>query len=480
VATPARADGPRYVGFIASATDQLLGAGGFGYDVHGDPASSSGSGGDGALIGTSFGPYGENVAPRDTAMGMGMQGELTLAGGMVDLRARQYDPETGSFLSPDPLDGVAGTTTLTNRYAYANNDPVNQSDPLGLRGDTKCIGDQSPFSNNGKGICYPQKKPSLLHQIVTGVAGLVVGVGCTLATGGSMVLGCAALGGAIAKGGQSLWDCGSLSADCVRQAGIDAAKGGFAAMVAVGAAELGGGFIGAGTFLSGAIGGSAFSITDSLLNGRAPTLSSVLEGAAIGGVLATVLEPVMGAVAEVADGLGEGAAIGGEGETTGGVPEIDPYGMGDEGAGPYRPNGVASNSPSDAAPSDLADGVAESSEDVVGSRSRWTRTEVNGTRVYQRDDLIDPELTDARGRTNVERMQSGLAPVGPDGESINLHHMLQTADGPIAEVSQTFHQENSSVIHINPNTTPSGIDRAEFGAWRREYWKLRACDFGSC
>ncbi|GAA4976324.1 HNH/ENDO VII family nuclease [Streptomyces hyderabadensis] len=32
-------------------------------------------------------------------------------------------------------------------------------------------------------------------------------------------------------------------------------------------------------------------------------------------------------------------------------------------------------------------------------------------------------------------MKQGLAPMGPDGKPMNLHHMLQTQDGPIAEVT---------------------------------------------
>ena len=74
-------------------------------------------------------------------------------------------------------------------------------------------------------------------------------------------------------------------------------------------------------------------------------------------------------------------------------------------------------------------------------------------------------------------MQAGIAPVGPDGRSINLHHMTQRNESAIAEVAQTFHQQNSSVIHINPNTVPSGIDRNTFGTWKKQYWKNRADDF---
>gem|GEM_PF-2424206 len=46
--------------------------------------------------------------------------------GNVYLRARYYDPETGRFISEDPIrDGL-------NWYVYCNNDPVNYFDPRGL------------------------------------------------------------------------------------------------------------------------------------------------------------------------------------------------------------------------------------------------------------------------------------------------------------------------------------------------------------
>ena len=109
--------------------------------------------------------------------------------------------------------------------------------------------------------------------------------------------------------------------------------------------------------------------------------------------------------------------------------------------------------------------------------SLWRKADFNGTRVYQRNDLINPNLTDKIGRSNLQRMQEGLAPLGPDGKPINLHHMLQSSDSPIAEVTQTFHQQNSRVIHINPSTIPSGIDRSAFDVWRSNYWIKRAGDF---
>ncbi|WP_367620790.1 MULTISPECIES: RHS repeat-associated core domain-containing protein [Burkholderia] len=41
-----------------------------------------------------------------------------------------YDPDTGRYISPDPIKLVGGT----NLYQYANSNPINWVDPLGLFG----------------------------------------------------------------------------------------------------------------------------------------------------------------------------------------------------------------------------------------------------------------------------------------------------------------------------------------------------------
>ncbi len=55
-----------------------------------------------------------------------------LESGLTYLRARYYDPSIGRFTSQDPLSGTLGDTTTQNGYNYANNNPVNFSDPSGM------------------------------------------------------------------------------------------------------------------------------------------------------------------------------------------------------------------------------------------------------------------------------------------------------------------------------------------------------------
>ncbi|WP_437927536.1 type VI secretion system tip protein TssI/VgrG [Sorangium sp. So ce291] len=124
------------------------------------------------------------------------------------------------------------------------------------------------------------------------------------------------------------------------------------------------------------------------------------------------------------------------------------------------------------------DGQATTVSDSPSGSKFWKKVaEFQGTKVFQRDDLINPKRKDKLGRTNLERMKQGLAPLGPDRRSINLHHLTQNRSGSIAELTHTFHKKHHRIIHINPRTIPSGIDRKAFNRWKQAYWKNRARDF---
>lgn len=115
-------------------------------------------------------------------------------------------------------------------------------------------------------------------------------------------------------------------------------------------------------------------------------------------------------------------------------------------------------------------------------RKYWTKDpiEFNGNKVYQCNDLFDPNFVSSqkvKGKTvtgtNLERMANGLAPIGSDDRSVNLHHMTQRQNDPIAEITQKFHKENHSTIHVNTNTISSGINRNKFESWKKSIGKIR-------
>ena len=122
---------------------------------------------------------------------------------------------------------------------------------------------------------------------------------------------------------------------------------------------------------------------------------------------------------------------------------------------------------------------SEAGDDIIAARrGRWHRqgifgepVEFEGMRTYPRSD-IDWDMTDDLGRTNRQRAQSGLAPLGADGKPIPLHHIGQQP-GVVAEVTASTHRAGYSILHQNTGQYPSRIDRLGFEQWKGRYWRWR-------
>jgi len=82
-------------------------------------------------ISKSYTPFGEMLGYKTS--GYGYKGEYyDAATGMVNLRARQYEPAMNRFSQKDILKGNAYSSLSLNRYLYVQNDPVNFVDPSGM------------------------------------------------------------------------------------------------------------------------------------------------------------------------------------------------------------------------------------------------------------------------------------------------------------------------------------------------------------
>jgi RHS repeat-associated protein len=68
----------------------------------------------------------------DVTTPYGFTGEMEEPNNMVYLRARYYHHDLGRFISQDPVEGTLDDPKSLNLYAYANNNPVNRTDPSGL------------------------------------------------------------------------------------------------------------------------------------------------------------------------------------------------------------------------------------------------------------------------------------------------------------------------------------------------------------
>jgi RHS repeat-associated protein len=109
--------------------------------------------------------WGDVLSHTGTSTGIQYDGQyVDEETGYEYLRGRYYDPSTGQFLTPDP-----GYATTLARYGYAQDDPVNASDPSGLF----CIAGHDP-----NGACRGSNLGNDVHAIGTGAAvtGIVAGV----------------------------------------------------------------------------------------------------------------------------------------------------------------------------------------------------------------------------------------------------------------------------------------------------------------
>lgn len=104
---------------------------------------------------------------------------------------------------------------------------------------------------------------------------------------------------------------------------------------------------------------------------------------------------------------------------------------------------------------------------------------VNGQAAVIRD--IDLNFTDDLGRTNLQRMQEGLAALDPDtGVAYELHHMGQTQDSVLAILTQEEHRGvgNHAIWHdlISDSVVDHG---AVWQAQREAFWHELAVVFAS-
>ena len=119
---------------------------------------------------------------------------------------------------------------------------------------------------------------------------------------------------------------------------------------------------------------------------------------------------------------------------------------------------------------------ASSGDGSAGNRGggRYRIMSFRGVTFYCDDSEVDPGRKDGQGRTNLARMERGLAPIGSDGLPMNLHHVLQSEEGPIMEISESVHTAGHKQLHINTHDIPSGINRLAFNVLKSAYWKRRA------
>jgi len=247
-------------------------------------------------------------------------------------------------------------------------------------------------------------------------------------------------------------------------------------IAAVGALGLTEGTLGAaivGGAVTGAIGGATYSGVSSGLSGN--SLKQVAKDTLTGGLMGALTGGAMGGLAYGADkaiGTVKNVIKGSSSSTT-------------------SPGHITEMAKKDLTERDFQKGqlLSKNKPSESASNKIFTSTEYKGTvkvnnevrdvsrKVYQRND-IDINFVDENGLTNLERMQAGKAPYGPDGKKIQLHHVLQKEPGPMAEVTETTHQNYYKTLHGLKGKGESfrndPVLEKQYNNFRRQYWKWRA------
>lgn len=84
---------------------------------------------------------------------------------------------------------------------------------------------------------------------------------------------------------------------------------------------------------------------------------------------------------------------------------------------------------------------------------------------------IDLDFIDDFGRTNLQRMQDGLAALDSSGVPYELHHIGQRMDSTLAVLTRAEHGQggNHKIWHLFDRA--SEINRADFAVQRANFWK---------
>lgn len=124
-------------------------------------------------------------------------------------------------------------------------------------------------------------------------------------------------------------------------------------------------------------------------------------------------------------------------------------------------------------PLDVIKGFKSIEQYNVCKGAGLSKTMVNGRAALVRK--IDLDFVDDFGRSNLQRMQDGLAALDPStGQAYQLHHIGQKMDSTLAILTEAEHMQggNNSIWHLLGEG--SKINRSVFDKQRAAFWKEMA------
>ncbi|NQX62596.1 hypothetical protein HQN88_27375 [Paenibacillus qinlingensis] len=121
----------------------------------------------------------------------------------------------------------------------------------------------------------------------------------------------------------------------------------------------------------------------------------------------------------------------------------------------------------------IIDAMGSIEEYEIYKKAGLQEAEIDGKKCLIRTD-IDMDQKDEFGRTNKERMENGQSPISKNGETVELHHIGQKSDSPLAELTTKEHRGVGNDTILHDKQKESEIDRNEFKKVREIHWESRA------
>jgi hypothetical protein len=129
---------------------------------------------------------------------------------------------------------------------------------------------------------------------------------------------------------------------------------------------------------------------------------------------------------------------------------------------------------------DITDSVRSPAEYRIYRDAKLIDVDIGGRRALVRSDInwfqVDTSDGPTRGLTNMQRIERGHPPLDASGKAVELHHIGQRRDSPLAELTERQHRGsgNDGVLHDkNINSDVHG-EGSNWNAEKKKYWEDRA------
>ena len=100
--------------------------------------------------------------------------------------------------------------------------------------------------------------------------------------------------------------------------------------------------------------------------------------------------------------------------------------------------------------------------------------QINGRTCLIRSDIDMDQEVDEFGMTNADLIKEGYAPFDKNGHRIELHHIGQKDDAPLAELKFEEHRSSETYSILHDTNKESEINRSDFNNEREAHWKSRS------